>query len=328
MRVLYLGGPDRSNWIPWGRNTVTAASRAHEVVLLDPARPVVEQVADVSVDAVIDHTMAASPELAAAAAGHVRLWQIGSVGYDKLDLRALASERIPTANVPGFTSSRALAEHALMLAMMVLREYQVLASAVEATSLQAPTGRQLAGRTLLIIGLGASGRELARRARAFGMRVIGIARRPDPALQRRYGLSWLGGTGQLDEAVSRADVTSLHIPLIEENRNLLNRERLERMPRGAVVVNVSRGGLIDEDALADLVRSGHLLGAGLDTVEGEPAAPEHVLRGVPGVIITPHVAGATHETSLRRARFAALNISRVGAGLEPLSRIDLLAGSR
>jgi phosphoglycerate dehydrogenase-like enzyme len=328
MRVLYLGGPERSSWIPWGQDTVAAASRSHDVVLLDPARPAVDQVADPSVDAVIDQTMAASPELAAAAAGHVRLWQIGSVGYDKLDLRALAREGIPTANVPGFTSSRGLAEHALMLAMMVLREYQVLTSVVDASSLQAPTGRQLAGRTLLIVGLGASGRELARRASACGMRVIGIARRPDPALQRRYGLAWLGGTDRLDEAVTRADVTSLHIPLTEENRNLLSRERLERMPRGAVVVNVSRGGLIDEDALADLVRRGHLLGAGLDTVAGEPAAADHVLRDLPGVIITPHVAGATHETSVRRARFAALNISRVRAGLEPLSRIDLLAAPR
>jgi phosphoglycerate dehydrogenase-like enzyme len=156
------------------------------------------------------------------------------------------------------------------------------------------------------------------------MRVMGIGRRRDPVLQQRAGLAWLGGIDELDEAVARADVTSLHVPLTSETRGLLSRERLERMPRGAVVVNVARGGLIDEPALADVVRSGHLFGAGLDTVEGEPAGLDHVLRDVPGIIITPHVAGATHETSLRRSRFGALNISRVRAGLEPLSRIDLL----
>ena len=156
------------------------------------------------------------------------------------------------------------------------------------------------------------------------MRVIGIARRADPDLARRYGLAWLGGVDQLDEAIAQADVTSLHVPLNDETRNLLSRERLERMPERAVVVNVSRGGLIDEAALADLVRSGHLYGAGLDVVAGEPAAADHVLRGVPGIIITPHVAGATHETSRRRSRFGAMNVSRVAAGRPPLSRIDLL----
>ena len=81
---------------------------------------------------------------------------------------------------------------------------------------------------------------------------------------------------------------------------MLTRELMAAMPRGAVVVNVSRGGLIDEAALADLVRSGHLYGAGIDTADGEPAPPDHVLRGVPNVVITPHVAGATMETSRRR----------------------------
>jgi phosphoglycerate dehydrogenase-like enzyme len=323
MRVLFLGYPDGPSWIPWGRNAVAAASREHDVKTLDAARSVVDQVAVRAVDAVLDPSMMASPELAAAAAGHVRLWQLGRVGYDKLDLHSLASAGIPTANCPGFTSSRSLAEHALLLAMLVLRRYQDLEASVAAGSMQAPTGRQLAGRTLLIIGLGASGRQLARRASAFGMRVIGIGRHADHQLERRYGMIWSGGIDRLDQALAVADVTSLHVPLTADTQLLLNRERLERMPKGAVVVNVSRGGLIDEPALADLVRSGHLSGAGLDTVAGEPAGADHPLRGVPGVFITPHIAGSTEETSRRRSRFGAINISRVGAGLEPLSRIDL-----
>jgi phosphoglycerate dehydrogenase-like enzyme len=156
------------------------------------------------------------------------------------------------------------------------------------------------------------------------MRVIGIGRQADHNLERRYDMVWSGGIDRLDEALSIADVTSLHVPLTAETQLLLNRERLERLRQSAVVVNVSRGGLIDEPALADLVRSGHLYGAGLDTVIGEPAGPNHPLRGVPGVFITPHIAGSTEETSRRRSRFGAINISRVGAGLEPLSRIDLL----
>jgi phosphoglycerate dehydrogenase-like enzyme len=322
MRVLYLGSDDQPNWDPWGANWQRAVSREHEFTMLEPGRPPVEVLADPSVDAVIDPYLSASPELAAAAAGHVKLWQIGSVGYDKLNLGALEAERIPVANQPGFTSSRGLAEHALLLAMLVLRRSGELAEVVAATSLIAPVGRQLSGRTLLVIGLGASGRQIVRRARAMDMQVIAVTRRPDPDLARRIGLRWIGGVADLPAAVQRADVTSLHVPLTAETRGILTRELMAAMPRGAVVVNVSRGGLIDEAALADLVRSGHLYGAGIDTAEGEPAPPDHVLRGVPNLVITPHVAGATVETSRRRARFGALNISRVRAGLEPLSRID------
>jgi phosphoglycerate dehydrogenase-like enzyme len=155
------------------------------------------------------------------------------------------------------------------------------------------------------------------------MQVIGIGRRADADLERRYGLRWSGGPERLDEALAVADVTSLHVPLTAETRNILGRAQLERMKPGAIVVNVARGGLIDELALADLIRAGHIAGAGLDTVAGEPAGPDHPMLGVPNVLITPHIAGATEETSRRRSRFGAMNLSRVAAGYEPFGRIDL-----
>jgi phosphoglycerate dehydrogenase-like enzyme len=213
-----------------------------------------------------------------------------------------------------------------MLAMMVMRHYHALAAAVDAGTLKAPTGRQLAGHTLLIIGFGASGRQLARRAVALGMRIIVISRRgPDAELERRYGLTWMGDLDLLDHALAEADVVSLHIPLVAGTRHILDARRLSIMKAGAVVINVSRGGLIDEVALAAEVRSGHLLGAGLDVVEGEPSGPDHPLRGIEQVVILPHVAGSTYATARRRARFAALNISRLRYGLEPLSRVGNLA---
>jgi phosphoglycerate dehydrogenase-like enzyme len=309
--------------MPWGRDTIATVSRSHSVAVLDPSRSVVDQVGDPSIDAVIDMASMASPGLAEAAAGHVRLWQLGSVGYDGVDLASLARHGIPVARCPGSTSASGLAEHALMLAALVCRQYPKLEAAVEQGTRVAPTGRQLAGRTILIIGLGASGRALARRALAFRMRTIAIQRRgADARLQRGLGLSWLGGMDQLDAALARADVVSLHIPYEPATRHILSRERLRLMPPDSIVLNVSRGGLIDEPALADLVRDGHLLGAGLDTVEGEPAGPDHPLRGIAQVLITPHVAGATYETSRRRARFATHNISRIGWGMAPLYRIE------
>ena len=325
IRVLFTGAREASNWEPWGREMLAALSRSHDVRLADPDRPLVDQVADPAIEVVVDASMLASPELAAAAEGHVRLWQLGSVGYDKVDVRSLAAHGIRTANQPGFTSSRSLAEQALMLAMMVARDYPALAAAVDAGTLVAPIGRQLAGRTLLVIGLGASGRQLARRAIAFGMAVFAINHRgPDPALERRFGLRWMGGLESLDRALGEADVVSLHVPLSADTRNILDARRLALIKPGGIVVNVSRGGLIDEVALAAEIRGGHLFGAGLDVVAGEPAGQDHPMRGVPHVILAPHVAGATDATAWRRARFAALNISRLRHGLEPLCRVDHL----
>ena len=119
IRVLFTGSREASNWEPWGREMLTELSRSHDVTVAAPDRPLVDQVADPAIEVVVDASMLASPELAAAAEGHVRLWQLGSVGYDKVDVRSLARHGIPTANQPGFTSSRSLAEQALMLAMMV-----------------------------------------------------------------------------------------------------------------------------------------------------------------------------------------------------------------
>ena len=250
----------------------------------------------------------------------MRLWQLGSVGYDKVDVASLSRHGIPVANQPGLTSARSLAEHALMLAMMVARSYQQLAANVEAGTLGGPIGRQLAGRSLLIIGLGASGR----RARPRGRTRSGCGSRavtrsgPNEAAPAavRAGAAWRASTSSTTPS-AEADVVSLHVPLSSETRGILDARRLRLMPRAAIVVNVSRGGLIDEPALADAVRDGHLFGAGLDVVDGEPAPADHPLRDVPGVIILPHVAGATDATSRRRARFAALNISRLAYGLEP-----------
>ncbi len=211
-----------------------------------------------------------------------------------------------------------------MLAMMVERSYPALAATVEAGALGQPTGRQLAGRTLLIIGLGASGRQLARRAVAFGMRVIAIQRRGPGSGPRRRATACAGSAGSTSSTGRSARPTScrFHLPFSQETRHLLDARRLALIRPGGVVVNVSRGGLIDEVALAEAVRSGHLFGAGLDVVEGEPAGPDHPLRGIPQVILTPHVAGAIDATARRRARFAAMNLSRLRYGLEPLCRID------
>jgi phosphoglycerate dehydrogenase-like enzyme len=319
MRVLYLGAPSLPEWEPFGRDILSVVGRAHDVRTVDPDADVVVQVADPAVAAVVDHGLVARDGLIEAAAGHVRLWQLGSVGYDGLDLRAFQRAGIPFAHCPGSGSAVALAEHALMLALMVIRQHAVLARNVATGVLRGPTGRELAGRTLLIVGLGASGRALATRAVSLGMRVRAVRRQgAEEHVRRSLGLESLDGMDRLDVELGRADLVSLHVPLALSTRHLLDRRRLALLPAGAVVINVSRGGLLDEVALADAVRAGQLAGAGLDVVEGEPASAAHPLRDIPEVIITPHTAGNTFETSRRRARFALANIDRIARGRTPL----------
>jgi phosphoglycerate dehydrogenase-like enzyme len=323
MRVLYLGGPTLPEWEPFGGDILRVVGRAHDVRTVDPHLDVVAQVADPSVEAVVDHGLLVRGGLVEAAAGHVRLWQLGSVGYDGVDVRAFQRAGVPFAHCPGSGSAGALAEHALMLALMVIRQHAALARNVAAGVLRGPTGRELAGRTLLIVGLGASGRALATRAVALGMRVRAVRRQgPDEQVRRTIGLDSLGGIDRLDAELGRADLVSLHVPLAPSTRHLLDRRRLSLLPAGAVVINVSRGGLLDEAALADAVRDGRLTGAGLDVVEGEPAGAAHPLRGIPEVIITPHTAGNTFETSRRRARFALANIDRIARGCDPLCLVS------
>ncbi|NJC72951.1 hypothetical protein HC031_25005 [Planosporangium thailandense] len=297
-----------------------AIGTEHHLVPVDGSRSLIEQVADV--DVVVDAAGAASPDLARAAAGSMLLWQLTSVGYDKYDVGSLLDHRIPTANCPGFTSASGLAEWAMTLASMVLRRWSEIGHLMRSGRTDLVTGRQLHGRTLLVLGLGASGRAIVRLARAHGMRVICVRRAgPDDRLAKKLGLARLTGLDELDETLPMADVVSLHIPLTGDTENILDRRRMALMRPGAVIVNVSRGGLLDEPALAELVRAGHLGGAGLDVLAKEPPDPGNPLLDLPQVVVTPHVAGLTDRTSKRRALFCARNISRVGAGREPLSRI-------
>jgi phosphoglycerate dehydrogenase-like enzyme len=319
MRVLYLGAPALPEWQPFGEDILRVVGRAHDVITVDARGDIRAQVRDPAVAAVVDHGLVDRAGLPDAAAGHVRLWQLGSVGYDGVDIAAFHRSGVPLARCPGSGSARALAEHALMLALMVGRHHTTIARIVDAGELRGPTGRELSGRALLVIGLGASGLALASRAVALGMRVSAVRRQgSDERARKRLGLERLLGLEALDDELRRADLVSLHVPYAPSTRRLLDRRRLSLLRAGAIVINVSRGGLIDESALAEAVREGRIAGAGLDVVEGEPARADHPLRGIPDVIITSHIAGNTYETSLRRARFALANIDRVARGCPPL----------
>ncbi len=180
-------------------------------------------------------------------------------------------------------------------------------------------GDELYGRTLGLIGLGASGRELASLSRPLGLPVVGIDPVPPAAGEAaRLGIEVLGGPEKLDDLLSMADVVSIHVPLTSTTRGMIGPAALDRMKPSSILINVSRGQIVDQVALLDALRSGRIAGAGLDVFAVEPLPLDDPLLAMDNVVLTPHVAGSTYATARRRGAAAAENVQRVAKGSDPL----------
>ncbi len=247
-----------------------------------------------------------------------RLVQLLSAGYDQVDLDRLRQARIPLATNGG-ANAVAVAEHTIMLILAVLRRLRVLDASTRAGEWR-PRGPQgeiyeLDGRTVGLVGVGAIGRHVAARLRAFGARLQYFDVRRLPAEdEQALGLSAVA----LDELIRTSDVISLHVPLSAATQGLMNRDRIASMKPGAILINTCRGEVVDERALCEAVRSGHLLGAGLDTFAVEPADKDNPLFTLPNVLVTPHIAGPTWESWRKRFLNGYANIARVADGQAPL----------
>ena len=168
----------------------------------------------------------------------------------------------------------------------------------------------LAGKTLLVIGLGSIGRRVARHARGLGMRVLGLRTRPGKVDEVHETLP----PGALLDALPRADVIAVHVPLVASTRNLLDAQAFSRMKRGAIVVNTARGGVMDEDALLAALRDGTVAAAHLDVFATEPLPADSALWDAPNLVITPHMADSVSDFEARFAAFFADNLERWLAG--------------
>ena len=184
-----------------------------------------------------------------------------------------------------------------------------------------PFSNELHGQTLGVIGFGASGRGLARRAAAFGMRIVALDAVPPAAAADIDDFEYVGGLENLDRLLEASDVVSLHLPLTAETRHVLDARAFAKLKPTAVVINVARGALIDQEALVEALRGGRLGGAGLDVYEREPLPADDPLTQLENVVLTPHTAGLTPQTSKRRAHLAAENVLSVLRGGQPLNGI-------
>ena len=227
------------------------------------------------------------------------------------------------ANCPGQFSSAALAESAMMFILMLARRYRQSADNFASGVLYQPLGFELANQSLGIIGLGASGQELARRAKAFGMKILVIdVRVIESQILAELQPDFMGSPSDIDQIISEVDFLSLHLHLNPETLHIIDARRIALMKPTAYLINVARGGLVDEQALYQALVNGKLGGSGLDVFTEEPPNPQAPVFQLPNVVVTPHISGATYQTSRQRAACAAQNVDRVAKELEPFYRID------
>jgi (S)-sulfolactate dehydrogenase len=234
-----------------------------------------------------------------AAAPRLRVVGRLGVGLDNIDVAACAAREVVVIPATG-ANALAVAEYVIGAAMILLRGTYFATNDVAAGKWPRgalSSGREIAGKTLGIVGFGAIGRLTGRLGRALGMRVIGVDAEvgPDDAVWREEGV--LPRT--LDALLAQADVLTLHVPLVPATRNLIDAGRIAAMKPGAILVNTARGGVVNEAAVAAALSSGRLGGAALDVFEKEPLPAGSALAGCPNLILTPHVAGVTAESNER-----------------------------
>jgi len=229
------------------------------------------------------------------------------VGIDNVDLDAATARGIAVFNSPG-GNTIAAAEMTMALMLSLIRKIPAAEQSVRDGKWDRAVfkGNELKGRTLGLIGAGRIGGEVATRCQAFGMDCIVY----DPYLTQDRAEAINVRLVDLDNILDNADVISIHVPLTDETRGLLDGEAFSRMRNGVFVINASRGGVIDEPALADALKSGEIAGAALDVYEQEPLPDDSPLRDVPNLVLTPHLAGSTAEAQVAVAREIAVTIMR------------------
>lgn len=253
-----------------------------------------------------------------AAADALRLIVVCRGGPVNVNLRAATERGIPVCYTPG-RNAAATAEYTIGLLLAAMRRlaegHGDLLRGVWRGDFYAydEAGIELEGKTVGLVGFGAVGRRVARVLGAFGATVLVS----DPYVDSEDVAAAGAALVSLEELLPRSNVLSLHARLTPETRHLIGHEEITRLPKGAVLVNAARGGLLDQDALCDALESGHLRAAALDVYDPEPPPPDSRLFRTPGLVLSPHLAGASRETAERAAVIAAEEVGRYVRG-EPL----------
>jgi phosphoglycerate dehydrogenase-like enzyme len=289
-------------------------SAGHEVLVRNAPHPVDPTWLAAQMGGLNATVVAMEPIRAAgiAAADRLRIIARPGVGYDTVDIET-ATERGVIVTIAAGANAQSVADFSFGLLLEATREIGATALGVRQGTWKRVTGVEAWGKTLAIIGLGEIGRGVARRARGFDMKVLAVSRTRDESFAKHNGIRYV----ELDDALSQADFVSLHLPLTPTTQNLIDARALARMKRGAYLINTSRGALVDEAALADAVRGGHLAGAAVDVLRTQGTRDESPLIDVPGILVTPHMASLTREAGSRVAMSVARSVISALQGIAP-----------
>ncbi len=235
----------------------------------------------------------------------LKLISIWGTGTDNVDLKAAAARGVTVTNTPG-ANAVAVAEHTVGMMLAAVKQFAQADQAMRQGGWPRNLVPQLRGKRLGLVGTGLIGREVAAMGRGLGMEVVAWTFNPNDALASYVGFRYLG----LDELLRTSDIISLHLRATPDTRHFLNRERLALLKPTAFVVNTARGALIDEAALVEWLREKRIAGAALDVFETEPLPPGHPLAALPNVLLTPHCAGMTPDSTLIGLNMAVENIEK------------------
>ena len=249
----------------------------------------------------------------------LKLVQLLSAGYDRIDIEAARRAGVTVCNNGG-ANSTAVSEHAILLMLAVSRSLtwqhaNVSGGRWRGNDASSVKLYEMYGKTLGIVGLGTIGRKTAKLARAFGMRIVYYdVNRLSEEHAEQIGVRF----ALLEELLKSSDIVSLHVPLLASTKHMINAERLKMMKPSAYLINTCRGPVVDEPALIEALSNGTIAGAGLDVFDQEPPPSDNPLFGLPNVTLTAHFAGPTWDTQYSRFRNAFDNCQRVARGEKPL----------
>jgi D-3-phosphoglycerate dehydrogenase len=232
------------------------------------------------------------------------------IGLDSIDVKNATSKKIPVLFTPGVNHTT-VSEHCFGLMIALSKHFWPHLRSTKEGGWKRITGFELFGKKIAVLGVGRVGREVVKRARAFEMLPIGYTRHWDETFAEQYGIS---RAENILEAVQNADIVSLHMPLEERNRGMINKDLIARMKKTAIIINTARGGLVNEKDIAEACKSGQLAGYATDVLDHEPQPADHPFRYIDNIIVTPHIGSRTQESVERQALRAVRNIVNFFAG--------------
>jgi D-3-phosphoglycerate dehydrogenase len=246
------------------------------------------------------------------------------IGVDKIDVAAATRLGIPLCFTPGVNHTT-VAEHCFALMLALYKNLVAEVDITRAGKWKRLIGHEILGKRLAIAGLGRIGKEVAIRAKAFGMEVVAYDIYWPEAFATEHGIA---RADSMEALFAGADAISLHTNLSEETRGMLNAASLQRLKDGVVIINCARGELVETEAMAAALRSGKVGGYGTDVLDAEPPPADHPLLQAPNCIVTPHIGSRTYESVVRQASMAVNNLVRALNGEQPLAQVNDVSVTR